>query len=169
MARVIPVILAAIALLYLFGRVTQDQMDTRMINQVEAVEKQMKAIVAAAEEHYRLGAETRDGADPWKVEFQFARVTELWPDLFAIVNDASLQPADPFDPESKPYLAATQGDTILVLSVGPDRSINVSPQDIEKAIDDGTLKNKATGPWSYDPAKGSASSGDLIVLGKYRN
>jgi hypothetical protein len=169
MARVIPVILAVIALLYLFGRVTQDQMDTRIINRVEATEKQMKAIVAAAEEHYRLGAETRDGADPWKVEFQFARVNELWPDLFAIVQDSKLQPNDPFDPESKPYLVATQGDNILVVSVGPDRSINVSPQDIQKAFDDGRLKSKATGAWAYDPAKGSKSSGDLIVLGKYRN
>ena len=169
MTRVVPVILAAIALLYLFGRITQDQIETRVINRTEQAEEQMKAIVKAAEEHYRLGAETRDGVDPWKVEFQFAHVNELWPDLFAIVEDSSLQPNDPFDPESKPYLVATQRDTIVVLSVGPDRLINVSPEEIEQAIDNGTLKSKATGVWIYDHSKGSKSSGDLIVLGQYRN
>jgi len=169
MARVVPVILAVIALVYLFGRITQDQMETRILTQTDQVEEQMKAIVKAAEEHYRLGAETRDGADPWKVDFQFMRVNELWPDLFAIVQDTSLQPNDPFDPESKPYLVATKRDTILVLSVGPDRLINVSPQEIEKAFDEGTLKSKTTGEWAYNATRGSKSPGDLIVLGQYRN
>lgn len=169
MVRVVPVILAVIILVYLFARITRDQIETRIHTETAKAEVQMKAIVKAAEDHYLLGAETRDGVDPWKLEFQFMRVNELWPDLFAIVQDSDLQPTDPFDPESKPYLVATKRDTIVVLSVGPDRLINVSPDQIEKAIDDGTLKSKATGEWAYSAALDAMAPGDLIVLGEYRN
>ena len=96
-------VIAAIVvfLLYLIGSVTRDQVSSQVEELVIRTESQMEAIREAATEYYRLDVTTREGVDPWSVDFQWKRVDELWPDLFSIVEDPDIKPIDPFDPEQQ--------------------------------------------------------------------
>jgi len=154
-------------LVYLIGTITSEQIAVRVEKKVERVEEQLGAIAEAAAGYYKIGVATREGVDPWSLDFQFERVDELWPDLFSIVVDPDTKPTDPFDPERKPYLAATQGNTIVLMGVGPNAVLDVAPTELEEALDEGTWAGLVTGAWRYSPTNGSKSRGDIFFLGGY--
>ena len=58
---------------------------------------------------------------------------------------------------------------MTVLSLGPDRRLDVSPADLEEAMKDNSLSERIRLDWSYSPSNGSKSGGDLFAIGTYRN
>lgn len=169
MNRALVIAVVVVFLLYLVGSVTKDQVSSRIESRVTRTERQMDAISKAARDYYRLDVKTREGTDPWSVDFQWKHVDELWPDLFSIVEDTAIKPTDPFDPEQKTYLVATQGNTTILVSVGPNQKLDVSPTQIEEAIDSDEVWERSTSEWGYSPTNGSRSDGDLFVVGQYTN
>jgi hypothetical protein len=164
------IVLAAVlaGFLYLFARTTEQQIQNRIAAQVDRAQSEIEAIVEAAADHYRMDVTNSDGSDPWRTDFQFARVDELWPDLFSRVDHPETQPTDPFDPEQQAFLVATQGDTILAISLGPDERLEISPGQIEQAFDSGAYQDLITGSWSYSPTNGANSAGEIFAAGMYR-
>jgi hypothetical protein len=169
MSKALVIAAVVVFLVYLIGSVTKDQVSSRIEVSVNRTESQMEAISKAATDFYRLDVTTREGIDPWSVEFQWKRVDDLWPDLFSIVEDPAIQPIDPFDPEQQTYLVATQQHTTVLIGVGPNKKLDVFPSQVEEAIDNDELRRRCANDWRYSPTNGARSAGDLFVLGEYVN
>lgn len=148
----------------------KDDQDTVFcLEEVNQVVGQLDAILAAGTDYYRLEVKTSEGQDPWSLEFQFKRVDDLWPDLFSRVEHPDTKPTDPFDPENLPYFIASMGNRVAVLSLGPNRRLDVSPAQLEEALEEASPPVRFHRDWTYSPTNGSKSGGDLFALGKYRD
>lgn len=141
------------------------------------------AVVASdyriASNHALENAVSREVASVTRVEsatpggflepFRFGPVDEVWSFLEAPPPIVQSIPIDPFSPDRSPYFVADWGPVFLIMSVGPNGKLDVTPEELEVAMHDPaqlTFAERVRIEWSYSPTNGTRSSGDSLFLGQ---
>jgi len=118
-----------------------------------------EAITAANQKGEPLGIDSPFSYD----EFRFGHFHELWPMLTTpIVFLDNRISKDKYNPDGESYLAASRGEEFLLISLGPDETLNTKANEIERAMEEGRLKTKSRHDWAYAPTNGSKSAGDIL-------
>jgi formylglycine-generating enzyme required for sulfatase activity/beta-lactamase regulating signal transducer with metallopeptidase domain len=95
--------------------------------------------------------------------FRFGRVDEVYTQLTSPLEVITSIPRDPFDPEKKPYLVASDNfSQLLLIALGPNGRLDVTPDEIKQVFEDHTILSRARYDWPYSPTNGTYSGGDIL-------